>query len=486
MSTARLATAILAAASLATAPTPAAADPTPVPVPVPVDDDAPRPWLKVGGDGRFLVRADGQPFFYLADTAWELLHRLDRDEAERYLRDRAQKGFTVVQTVALAELDGLRVPNPYGHTPLIENDPARPDTRYFEHVDWIVDRAAALGLAVGLLPTWGDKWNADQGGAGPVVFDPDNAETFGEWLGNRYRDRRNIVWILGGDRSIGNDRHREIIRAMARGLRRGDRGAHLITFHPRGGEGSSQWFRGEDWIDFHMRQNGHAPEFTGRYDKTRADYDLQPVRPVLDGEPVYEDHPVAFNAPALGYTVAADVRRPMYWNLFQGAFGHAYGHHSVWQMRKSGEKGVNNPLMTWEEALDQPGARQMIHGRRLLESRPFLSRIPDDSLVVPDDVPAAVPGAGVRRFVATRDQSRSYAMIYAPVGRPFRVRLDALSGPELKAWWFNPRDGKAAPAGEFPNAGIRTFVPPDPGEFLDWILVLDDASRNYPPPGSPR
>ncbi|MFN3422021.1 MAG: DUF4038 domain-containing protein, partial [Armatimonadota bacterium] len=80
---------------------------------------------------RFLVTEKGQPFFYLADTAWELFHRLNREEAETYLKDRAQKGFTVIQAVVLAELDGLNTPNAYGQKPLHNNDPTQPNEAYF-------------------------------------------------------------------------------------------------------------------------------------------------------------------------------------------------------------------------------------------------------------------------------------------------------------------------------------------------------------------
>ena len=194
------------------------------------------PRLRVSENTRFLVTADGRPFFWLGDTAWELFHRLTREEAERYLRNRAERRFTVIQAVALAELDGLDDPNPYGERPLIDHDPTRPNERYFQHVDWIVAKANALGLYVGLLPTWGDKWNK-KWGVGPEIFTPENAATYGEWLGRRYRDA-GIVWILGGDRPVETDAHRAIIAAMARGLRAGDGGAHLITFHPTGGQSS--------------------------------------------------------------------------------------------------------------------------------------------------------------------------------------------------------------------------------------------------------
>jgi hypothetical protein len=98
-------------------------------------------------------------------------------------------------------------------------------------------------------------------------------------------------------------------------------------------------------------------------------------------------------------------------------------------------------------------------------------------------VKTSVPGAGRYRFIATRDANGSYAMVYAPVGRPFKVRMDKISGATVKAWWFNPRNGEATAIGDFAKGGEREFAPPDAGEMLDWILVLDDSARNFPPPG---
>jgi hypothetical protein len=446
------------------------------------------PRLKVSDNHRFLVTEDGKPFFWLGDTAWELFHRLNREQAEQFLDNRAKLGFNVVQAVAIAELEGHTDPNPYGHLPLADLDPARPAVQdgpnndYWDHVDFIVEAANRRGIYIGFLPTWGRYWH-DNVKDGKPLFTPANAEIYGEWIGQRYKDK-GIIWILGGDRGLDSDTQKEVIRAMARGLRKGDGGTHLMTLHPPGGNGSSTWFHNDDWLGFNMRQNGHVAEFTGRYDSTRADYDRTPVKPVLDGEPIYEDHPVSFDPKKLGHSNAADVRRPLYWNLFTGAFGHTYGHHSVWQMWTPTCGPINSPLLPWFAAIDQPGAAQMQHGKNLLLSRPFLARIPDDSVIVTDRVPTSVPGAGRYRFVATRDQAGSYAMVYAPVGRKFKVRMDKITGPTVRTWWFNPRDGKATVIGEFPNSGEREFTPPDYGELTDWVLVLDDAAKKYPAPGS--
>ncbi len=451
------------------------------------DEPAVRYPTRVSPDGRFLLAGDGQPFFYLGDTVWELFHRSNREDAERYLADRARKGFTVVQAVAIAEFDGHTVPNSYGHLPLIDLDPSRPDVKagpsndYWDHVDFVVDKANAHGLVVGFLPTWGRYWH-DPVKDGKPLFQASNAEDYGEWLGRRYKDK-GLIWILGGDRPIENDAQRSVIQAMAKGLVRGDGGTHLLTFHPPGGSGSSRWFHKDDWLGFNMRQNGHNVDFTGAYDHTRADYELQPAKPVIDGEPLYEGHPISFKADRFGHSIAADVRRPLYWDLFTGACGHTYGHHSVWQMWQPGRDPINNPLMPWHEALDEPGAGQMQFGRRLIESRPVLSRIPDDSVVVTDRVATSVPGAGRYRYVATRDRDGTYAMVYVPVGRSFSVVMSVIKGPKVRAWWFDPRTGRAESIGEFSNDGERRFTPPDLGESSDWVLVLDDASKNYPPPG---
>ncbi len=444
--------------------------------------------LRVSENKRFLVHEDGTPFFYLGDTAWQLFHRLNREEAEKYLENRRQKGFTVIQAVAIAELDGHTAPNPYSHLPLVELDPSRPAVKdgpnndYWDHVDFIVAEANKRGLYIGFLPTWGRYWH-DKVKDGKPIFTPENAEVYGEWIGKRYKDAE-LIWILGGDRPVENETQRAIIVAMAKGLRKGDGGRHLITFHPPGGNSSSTWFHNEDWLDFNMRQNGHVAEFTGRYDATFADYERTPVKPVIDGEPIYEDHPISFDAKKLGHSIAADVRRPLYWDLFSGACGHTYGHHSVWQMWQPGRNPINNPLMPWFEAIDQPGAGQIQFGRWLMESRPFLTRVSDPDIVVTDRVPTSIPGTGRYHFAATRDSSGSYAMIYAPVGRKFKVRMDKISGSKVKAWWFNPRNGEAKLIGEFPNTGEREFLPPDAGEHLDWVLVLDDADKQFPEPGA--
>ena len=427
--------------------------------------------LKVSDNRRYLTDENGAPFFYLGDTAWELFHRLDRDEADYYLQTRAAQGFTVIQAVVLAEHEFAR-PNPYGDHPLRNDDPTMPNEAYFAHVDYVVDKAAELGLTIGMLPTWGDKWNP-KWAKGPELFTPENARTFGAFVGCRYRDRP-IIWILGGDRPVETERHRDIIRAMAAGLTEGDGGRCLKTFHPMGGQTSSTYFHTEDWLDFNMYQTGHARN-RDCYNLIAGDYALEPIKPCMDAEPGYEDHPNGFKVEN-GYLDEYDVRKAAYWNLFAGAHGHTYGCHDIWQFLNTDRfPAVTAARTPWREAIHLPGANQMRFVQRLIESRPFLSRIPDQALLLSD------PETGGDHVRATRADDGAYAFIYIPSGKPVTVDLGRLSGKTILARWFDPRTGAALPIGEFPQGRPAEFTPPVDGP--DWVLVLDDLDRGFAAPG---
>ena len=232
--------------------------------------------LRVSDDHHYLVTTDGKPFFWLGDTAWELFHRLRREEADEYLRRRAKQGFTVIQAVALAEFGGLSVPNPYGALPLRDSDPTQPNDAYFQHVDFILDKAAEYGLYIGLLPTWGDKVFKNSWGTGPEIFTPGNARVYGHWLGRRYKTRKNIIWILGGDRNPRpGTADADVWRAMAAGITEGVGGENnaLMTFHPAPNRtGSGEWFQQDAWLDVNMFQTGHCRDVTS-YENIRAAYD---------------------------------------------------------------------------------------------------------------------------------------------------------------------------------------------------------------------
>ena len=425
--------------------------------------------LKVSDNGRYLVDQDGKPFFYLGDTAWELFHRLDREEADKYLQNRAEKGFTVIQAVVLAERDGLNDPNPYGQTPLENNDPTKPNEKYFEHVDYIVNKAESLGLVVGMLPTWGSYWsylNEDN-----VIFNPDNAYKYGQFLGERYKDKP-IIWILGGDRNITNDVEKSTIESMSKGLSKGDEGKHLITFHPMGPGLSSDYFHDADWLDFNMFQSSHAAHDHDNGIFAEHDYNLSPTKPTLDGEPRYERIPVGFyfdGANRQDRFDDYDCRQAAYWSILSGACGHTYGNNSIWQMYAPKHKSVLWAKIPWYEAIDHPGSFQMGILKDLFTSRSFHKLEPSAEILVDG------PSTGGAKVKAVLASDGTFTIIYSPRGERFSIDKSHLSGDKLREIWFDPKYGVEYPIHTSGTRGIQTYTPPTNGRGNDWILIVEEV-----------
>lgn len=447
--------------------------------------------LRVSDDQWHLVDGDGKPFFWLADTGWEIVHWLDREEVDHYLQVRAKQGFTVIQMMILVEHGLFEVPNRYGDFALFDKDPTHPNEAYFEHVDYVINKAASLGLVVAAVPTWGDKVRKGWG-AGPEIFDEQNARVYGNWLGKRYRDQP-MVWIVGGDRDPRG--YEPIWRALAEGLKAGDGGVHLITYHGSGKAkqgkrklfGSSCFFHQEPWLDFNMTYSGHrwsAPN----YEQILRDRALTPRKPTLDGEPAYENHPLIGDGwgfypnkkrwDRITRGTSHQVRQSAYWAMLAGAAGHTYGCHDVWQFHNELHEVINFSNTSWNDALHFPGAVQMGIMRRLFESRPWQSLVPDEGLIL------AGQGDGERHIQAACDEQGSFLMAYLPQGGSVTVDISKLTGAKIQAHWFNPRNGEAQPIGEYPSGRERKFTAPTSGRISDWVLILDDASDDYPPPGT--
>jgi hypothetical protein len=212
--------------------------------------------LKVSDKGHFLQYENERPFFYLADTAWELFHRLTLEEIEFYLETRKRQGYNVIQCVLISELDGLRTGNAYGQFPFLDEDPSRPNPDYFEFIHKVLSLAQSRGIFMALVPIWGDKIDKVFG-IGPEIFNETNAFAYGKWLGKNFNEVPNIIWMNGGDRS-GDGRNYAIWNALGDGIKSEDPG-HLITFHPWGETSSSMWFHHARWLDFNSCQSGHSP-----------------------------------------------------------------------------------------------------------------------------------------------------------------------------------------------------------------------------------
>ncbi len=435
--------------------------------------------LRVAESGRHLEGADGKAFFWLGDTAWELFHRLSLEESKRYLSDRAEKGFTVVQAVVIAERNGLKEPNANGDLPLVGEDPTKVNEAYLAHVDAVVEAANAAGLVVGMLPTWGSYWKA---GKGQGIFSVASAREYGRLLGKRYGEK-GVVWILGGDNNVESQAERAIIDAMAEGLKEGSGGRQLCTFHPRGPGLSSSQVHDAAWLDFNMYQSSHA---AGGHDNglfAEHDLALAPLKPTLDGEPRYEALMEGFyfagNDPKVRFD-DFDVRRAAYWSLLAGAAGHTYGNSNIWQMWAPGREAVLGADVPWWEALDHPGAFQMGHVRRLFESRPWWTLRADQGML------ADAPRTGGGKVRAARAEDGSFAFFYSPEGAPFTVDEMKLKGQRIRQIWYDPRYGVSHLVHTASSAGFQTFTPPSSGRGRDWVLILEDEAAGFKLPGPPR
>lgn len=433
------------------------------------------PPLSVSVNHRYL-EAGGKPFFWLGDTAWLLLSRLTREETEHYLATRKRQGFNVVQVMVLHT---NKMTNRYDAPALVDGDPGRPRTTpgkdpaktgeydYWDHLDWVVERAAAHGIYLALVPAWGDLAMERQ-------LNEKNVETYGRFMAERYGKAPNVIWLNGGDtrsemRSAVWDKLGTTIKAIAP--------HQLMTFHPIGRTTSSWQWHQAPWLDFNMFQSGHrsyaqeGPNAIGEDNWRYVEQDLArtPPKPTIDGEPSYENIPHGLHEPNQPRWQAADVRRYAWWGVMAGAFGHTYGENHVMQMFVAGSKDANfEPNQRWDTSLEAPGANQMRHARALIESRPMLERVPDQSLIADN---------GVRYDRVLASRGKSYAFAYTYTGRPFTMKLGAISGGQVKAQWYSPRDGSFTPAGTLANCGEQRFDPPgETGPGNDWVLVLDDAS----------
>lgn len=434
--------------------------------------------LVISENGRYLMTGDGKPFFWLGDTGWLLLNKLTREEADQYLEDRKQKGFNVVQAMLLHEVPSLNV---YLDSSVVDKNVATPavtdgnnykdalEYDYWDHVDYIVNKAAEKGIYMALVPVWGTNVKDKK-------VKNDQAGKYAEFLAKRYKDTWNIIWLNGGD--IRGSEGMQVWKIIGKTLRANDPN-HLITFHPRGRTASSDWFHNEDWLDFNMVQSGHrrysqdtSKKETNHYGQDNwrfidVDYALKPAKPTIDGEPSYEDIPHGLHDTTQPRWTASDVRRYGYWSVFAGAFGYTYGHNSVMQMFKLTDKapayGARNE---WFKAINAEGATQMIYLKKLMLSRPYFDRVPDQSLI------AGKNGIQYDRLMATRGEN--YAMIYVYNGNNIHVNMGKIDGVKVKASWFDPRTGKTALIGEFENKGAQYFNPPgEQVEGNDWVLLLD-------------
>jgi hypothetical protein len=410
--------------------------------------------IRINPDGRYFVDGRGDPFFWLGDTAWPLFAEYTPLNARRYLLSRAVLGYTVIQGVlAWGGGTGFETrspgPNANGHKPWLDDNPATPNEAYFQDVDALLEFAVQHGLVLGMLPTWSYYVN-DVG-----ILTAENAAIYGRWLGERFKDAPNIVWVLGGDRIPTG--FEDVTRQLAAGLHSGDGGAHLITYHPCGLRSSAQFFHTEDWLDFNMIETW--TEWAKIYPAVHSDAMLTPTKPVVLGEGAYEDGPEY----PLGPITPLIVRRQAWWAFMAGGF-YTNGHNQNWRMEPN-----------WADMLTAPGAAQMQVYKQTITSRPWWRMVPDQGLF---DL-----GIGSERSLnaAKRTTDSTSAVIYLSSQCHVRLHLDKILTKRVRATWINPQDGETKEAGDYPTGNRTGSVFPEwqrtwfsvPDFWEDAVLILD-------------
>ena len=209
--------------------------------------------LKISDNGHFLAYEDGTPFFYQGDTSWDMFQRLTRDEVELYMSVRESQEFNVLQCILLGGTEPYDYPNKYGRTSIkypydkLDFD-LEGENSYWDHVDFCLDCAERHNLYIGLLPMWNNKYS-DPEDTLFTGYEP--SFCYGKFLGERFKGRKNIIWIFGGDVSVAPHMY-DIFQGLADGIKEGEGEEHnLITFHPRGNADAVTELNGDKpYLDF--------------------------------------------------------------------------------------------------------------------------------------------------------------------------------------------------------------------------------------------
>ena len=453
-----------------------------------------KPWqhgkLQVSDNHLYLQHEDGTPFFWLGETGWLMPEKLDRSEVGNYLTRCALNGYNVVQ---VQTVNGVPAYNCYGQPSMLPNKKGdyfdfTPFDRkaqrtlqnaytYWDHFDYIFDCAEQRGIYIGMVCIWGGL--VKQG-----LMNVEQARQYGRFLAERYGNRPNVVWIIGGDQP--GDVKPEVWEALATTLRQYDPN-HLVTYHPFGRTCSATWWNDAEWLDFNMFQSGHrrygqrkgdgdtsstaeTEEDNWRY--VEAAHQLQNVKPILDAEPSYERIPQGLHDTTQPQWQACDCRRYAWWSVLAGSCGHTYGNNALMQFYRPGDGQAYGCTTPWYEALNDPGFQQMKWVKKLMLMLPYFDRVADQSVLVGEY------GKRYERPAASR--GKDYIVVYNYVGGAMDIDLTKISGAEKKAWWYSPVTGEFRYIGQMADSRSAHFDPQAPyGPGYDQVLVIVDASKDY-------
>jgi hypothetical protein len=400
---------------------------------------APGP-IRVSQNGRYFIDANGEPFYFLADTQWELFRRYSPGDARLILENRKARGFTVVMVMLTGVGDGTGA-NFDGQRPWLNNDPARPNAAYFTNVEAVVKLALTndMQLLIGLYhQTYGNRMTVD------------NAARWAAWVTRRYRDYPNIIWT---SYPKATEPYKPIVAKLAEGIQEGDRGRHLVSIHPDPSPATSSFMHGEPWLGFNSIQVWN--QIGSVYPMTLADYPQTPAKPVTMLEGVYE------GGEEYGYAITPLlVRRQAYYTCLAGGF-HGYGHNDSWRVKPR-----------WRAALDDPGAKQMT----ILKN--VFTGLSDWWTLVPDQTVLSAGGntRGDVLNLGARSTTGKWIIAYI-AGQP-DITVDfakITAANSASVTWINPATGSEEILGTYPVPGSQSFR--RRADWQDAVLVVNARTK---------
>jgi hypothetical protein len=421
--------------------------------------------LRVSDDRRYLVHADGTPFFWLADTAWNGVLKSDPSSWESYLKERAAKGFNVIQWVT-AQWLGWRG-DESGRTVFSGRERILVDPEFCRRMDVRVDALNEHGFISAPVLLWAAVWNEKEAMENPGIALPeDQAILLAKYFVARWGAHQ-TVWLLNGDgdyRAERAEKWKRIGRAvLAYSTNR------LATVHPQGLSWIASEFREEPWLSFIGYQSCHFDTTEAyRWHVTEApatDWATEPVRPIIDIEPQYESHR---KFPGAQETNAHQVRRAAYWSLLVSpTAGVTYGSSGIWSWALKEEPPMGHPGSAidpvWSEAIRMPGSMERKYMKDLFTSLEWWRLRPAPELL------AEQPGTqDPRRFIAVaRAEKSNWALAYLPEGGSISLLIEQLPGAMIGRW-FNPRKGRWE--GEaVVTPSTRVLTAPDQNDWVLWI-----------------
>lgn len=405
------------------------------------------------GTNRYLSDGNGNPLFMQGDAGWSMISQLTNAQIDTYLADRAARGFNFIIAELIEHMFCTNAPNNIDNVaPFTGAVFTTPNDTYFQRADYAISKAASYNITILLAPLYlGIGLGSEGWGAEVIAASTADMTSWGQYVGNRFRNYDNLIWVIGGDTDPTTVLTK--VNAFVNGVLSKDR-RHLITFHNNPGSIASDNLGGATWLTLGNFYTNTIETTT--YAETA--YNDAAALPYFQIESFYEnEHSMT----------ATGLRSEAYWSALGGGFGHMFGNNPIW-------KFAYNTGGDWQSYLDDEGSVSMTYYGQLFRSRAWYSLVPDWSHVV---LTSGYGTQGAEDYVtAARIADGSLVMAYMPSNRTMTFDMTKLRGTTT-ARWYDPTNGTyiADAASPLANTGTHNFSRATTNSTggADWVLVLE-------------